>query len=136
MRDRIAAVPNVELVADAPDIRPLLLRSTGLIVPLRIGGGSRLKILEALACRTPVISTRVGAEGLHLEGGQHLSIADDPAAITEAIRAHIEHPEVAARHAAAGYERVLAEYGWQELSAKLGNHWQSPIGGQAVGGTL
>ena len=59
--------------ADVPDVRPFLARCGMLVVPLRIGGGSRLKILEALAAGTPVVSTRVGAEGLDLTAGRDLA---------------------------------------------------------------
>ena len=80
----------MELHADLPDVRPQLARCGMMVVPLRIGGGSRLKILEALATNTPVVSTRVGAEGLELEPGHHLTVVEDvddlPEAIIEAIR--------------------------------------------------
>ena len=64
---------GVELHADVADVRPFLARSGVLVVPLRIGGGSRLKILEALATGLPVVSTRVGAEGLDLEPAANTS---------------------------------------------------------------
>src|SRR5262249_28856764 len=66
---RIRAARNAELHANVPDVRPFLAQSGVMTVPLRIGGGSRLKILEALACALPVVSSRVGAEGLNLRPG-------------------------------------------------------------------
>src|SRR5208337_4874934 len=74
---RAREVPGVELHADVPDVRPFLAKSTVMVVPLRIGGGSRLKILEALAAGLPVISTRVGAEGLELVPGVNLTVVED-----------------------------------------------------------
>src|SRR5579885_1219297 len=71
--------PGVELCADPPDVRPHLARAAVMAVPLRVGGGSRLKILEALACGVPVVSTRVGAEGLRLEPGRHLAVVENVA---------------------------------------------------------
>src|SRR5207248_7650671 len=71
---RARTEPGVELHADVPDVRPHLARAAVLAVPLRIGGGSRLKILEALGCGVPVVSTRVGAEGLDLRDGEHLTV--------------------------------------------------------------
>ena len=69
---RIAEIPGVALHANVPDVRPFLAGSGVMAVPLRVGGGSRLKILEALATALPVVSTRVGAEGLELKAGVDL----------------------------------------------------------------
>src|SRR5262249_36375241 len=73
---RVRSLVGVELYADVADVRPFLAQSGVMTVPLRIGGGSRLKILEALACSLPVISTAVGAEGLELRPGQEYLLAD------------------------------------------------------------
>ena len=73
LRRRAAESPGVALHADVPDVRPFLAECALMVVPLRIGGGSRLKILEALAAGVPVVSTRVGAEGLCLEAGRDLT---------------------------------------------------------------
>ena len=69
LRKTRPTTPGVELHANVPDVRPFLAECGVLVVPLRIGGGSRLKILEALASGMPVVSTRIGAEGLSLEPG-------------------------------------------------------------------
>jgi glycosyltransferase involved in cell wall biosynthesis len=94
-----------------------------LAVPLRNGGGSRLKNLEALASGEPVVSTRVGAEGLCLEPGRHLTVVagveDMAAALAEAIRA----PRAALAQAAAGRQRVLEYYDWDVLADKLEQVW-------------
>ena len=76
LRALALGTPGAELHADVPDVRPFLARCGFLTVPLRIGGGSRLKILEALAAGTPVVSTRVGAEGLELEPNRDLLVAE------------------------------------------------------------
>src|SRR5205807_579263 len=101
LRDRVKVTAGVELFADVPDVRPFLARCGMLAVPLRIGGGSRLKILEALATGTPVVSTRIGAEGVDLELGRHLRVVegidDLAAAIVEAIRLPVTGREQVAR---------------------------------------
>src|SRR5207249_635789 len=76
LQSEISKRPGVELHADVADVRPFLYRAGMLAVPLRIGGGSRLKILEALATRLPVVTTRVGVEGLRLTHGKHCTVAD------------------------------------------------------------
>ena len=60
------------------DVRPYLWESAVSIVPLRIGGGTRLKIYEAMAAKIPVVSTTVGAEGLDIRDGENIAIADSP----------------------------------------------------------
>jgi glycosyltransferase involved in cell wall biosynthesis len=124
LRRRAASTPGVELHADVPDVRPHLAACQMLVVPLRIAGGSRLKILEALACGTPVVSTRVGAEGLCLEPGRHLTVVegvdDLPAALVAAVRA----PDAAREQADRGRQEVLRRYDWDTLAARLEEVWR------------
>lgn len=122
----IARTGNVTLYADVPDVRPFLQICGMLVVPLRIGGGSRLKILEALACQTPVISTQVGAEGLHLAAGQHFVVADEKNMARRVIDC-IEDFEQLSRTAVAGRDTVLNRYDWKVLSRKLEELWLSTI---------
>ena len=91
--ERVAGMEQVELHANVPDVRPFLAEAGVMTVPLRIGGGSRLKILESLACGLPVISSKVGAEGLCLRPGQHYIQAEEDAMATALIQA-IRQPEV------------------------------------------
>lgn len=69
---------NIIVTGTVPDVRPWLWGSNVSIVPLRIGGGTRLKIFESMAAHVPVVSTTIGAEGLPVEPGKHLLIADNP----------------------------------------------------------
>ena len=77
--------PNLIITGTVPDVRPWLWGSKVSIVPLRTGGGTRLKIFEAMAAHVPVVSTTVGAEGLQVEPGKHLLIADKPDDFTGGI---------------------------------------------------
>jgi glycosyltransferase involved in cell wall biosynthesis len=121
---RAAEVPGMKVFADVPDVRPFLATCGMLVVPLRIGGGSRLKILEALATATPVVSTRVGAEGLELTANRDLVLTEThsemPAAILEAIR----RPEEAREMAENGCRRVRERYSWSRLANQLDRVWQ------------
>jgi polysaccharide biosynthesis protein PslH len=118
-----ATTPNVELHADVPDVRPFLARAGMLVVPLRIGGGSRLKILEALASGTPVVSTRVGAEGLELQPRTHFTQSDDVDGLAGGVLELIHDPQVARTQADAGRAVVLRRYDWDRLAERLEQLW-------------
>lgn len=120
---RQAAVPGVELHADVPDVRPYLSGCGLMVVPLRIGGGSRLKILESLATNTPVVSTRVGAEGLELEPGRHLTVVEDVDDLPKAIIRAVREPAEAQVQAERGREAVLRRYGWDALADQMERVW-------------
>jgi polysaccharide biosynthesis protein PslH len=77
--------PSVIAVSDPPDIRPEFDGATVFVVPLRAGGGTRLKILEAMAMEVPVVSTRLGAEGVPYRDGEHLLLAETPEAFADAV---------------------------------------------------
>jgi glycosyltransferase involved in cell wall biosynthesis len=123
LRQQVVARRGVELHANVDDVRPFITRSGALAVPLRIGGGSRLKILEALACELPVVSTRVGAEGLDLETGKHLTVVEGIESMAAALVGCIRTPGPAQDMARCGRQRVLQQYDWDILAAKLEQVW-------------
>ncbi len=110
---------GVELFADVPDVRPYLAQAGVMAVSLRIGGGSRLKILEALAMRTPVVSTKIGAEGLHLQPGDHLEVVDGIEPLADALIRAVRQPEAMQAQARRGREVMLEHYDWEILADKL-----------------
>jgi polysaccharide biosynthesis protein PslH len=120
---RIQGLTGVELHADVPDVRPYLARSAVMVVPLRIGGGSRLKILEALATGLPVISTRVGAEGLELVAGRDYIAADQPDTICRELVTFLRDPTRALAMAQRTRQFVLYRYDWDVLATKLETSW-------------
>ncbi len=111
----LEGVPGVRLIPDVPDVRPYLSRAAVFVVPIRIGGGTRLKLYEALAMGLPVVSTRVGAEGLPLEHGTHLCLADSATDQATAIANLLEAPAAAGRMGAAGAAYVREEFGWDHV---------------------
>src|SRR5579884_1400624 len=124
LRKRITAVPGVELHANVPDVRPFLAECSTLVVPLRIGGGSRLKILEALASGTPVVSTRIGAEGLRLESGQDLTVVEDITDLKNALITAVRQPDIVQAQSERGREKVLEHYDWDRLAEQLEQVWR------------
>ncbi len=78
-------VPGIKILGGVPDVRPHLAETAAFVVPLLVGGGTRLKIYEAMASARAVVSTTVGAEGLPVVPGEHYLAADDPAAFADAV---------------------------------------------------
>jgi glycosyltransferase involved in cell wall biosynthesis len=89
------------------------------VVPLRIGGGTRLKILESLAIGTPVVSTSKGAEGLDLAPGEDLILADPADSFAQAVIRLLTDPSLRDRLSAHGKLTVKAKYDWRFISANL-----------------
>lgn len=117
--EAMARHAGIEVFASVPDVRPYLEQSTVAIVPLRLGSGTRLKILEALAANRPVVSTTLGAEGLHLESGHDLLRADTPAEFADAVVTLLECPDDARALAAHGQETVRRLYSWDTIGTTL-----------------
>ncbi|MEZ5098541.1 MAG: glycosyltransferase family 4 protein [Thermoleophilia bacterium] len=111
--------PRIAVTGAVADVRPFLVEATVLAVPLRQGGGTHLKVLEGLAAGVPVVSTAVGAQGLAVEDGTHLLLAEGPAGLAAAIARVAAEPALAARLAAAGRELVAERYDWPVVHARV-----------------
>jgi glycosyltransferase involved in cell wall biosynthesis len=127
LRQRVAETPAVELHADVPDVRPFLAQAAIMVVPLRIGGGSRLKILEAMAGGTPVISTRVGAEGLGVRDGKHLVVVETCEEMAGAILDHERDVVAIARMTGQARQLVEDRYDWDILADHLNAIWSDAV---------
>lgn len=115
----LATSPGARLHGPVTDVPAALAEASVVVVPLRAGGGTRLKILEALGAARPVVSTTVGAEGLDLTPGKDLLLADDAAAFAAAVTGLLRHPEQGARLGAAGRETVRRRYDWALVRAQV-----------------
>jgi sugar transferase (PEP-CTERM/EpsH1 system associated) len=111
--------PRVRVTGTVPDVRPYLERAAVFVVPLRVGGGTRLKIYEALAMERAVVSTSIGSEGLPLENGTHALIADGADAFAEAVVALLRDPVAARRLGEAGAGFVRDNFRWERVAEEF-----------------
>jgi polysaccharide biosynthesis protein PslH len=114
------------------DTRPYLHKTTMFICPLRSGSGTRFKLLEAMACGTPVISTSLGAEGLGNELDRYLTLADDPENFAQAVLKVIDRPEESARIARNTRLWVADQHSWTRSAMLLGAVYQKLIGSEDI----
>ena len=113
--DLARADPLIRITGTVPDVRPGLWAARVSIVPLRIGGGTRLKIYESMAGGVPVVSTTVGAEGLDVEHPTNIRLADTPADFaSECLQ--LLNGEAAERMAEAALDLVTARFSWDRIA--------------------
>ncbi|HEY7976403.1 MAG TPA: glycosyltransferase, partial [Ktedonobacterales bacterium] len=116
---RLADAPGVTVTGSVPETRSYLAQAQVAIAPLLVGGGTRLKILEALAMGKAMVSTGIGYEGLRLVPDEHLLIADAPEAFAQAVIRALDDASLRARLGAAGREVVVREYSWEQSGSIL-----------------
>jgi glycosyltransferase involved in cell wall biosynthesis len=116
---RALAAPNIEVAGWVADARDPLHSSDVMVVPLRSGSGTRLKILESWAAGLPVVSTSIGAEGLDVSDGENIVLADDPCQFAEAVLKVLRNPELSRRLADNGRQLVEERYDWRAIAPRL-----------------
>jgi glycosyltransferase involved in cell wall biosynthesis len=113
------AGPRVQLTGFVPDLRPHLAAAAVVVVPLRLGGGTRLKIVEAMAMGKAIVSTALGAEGIEAVPGRDLLIHDEPAAFADAVSRLLADPDLAARIGQSARRLAVQRYSWSEAAQAL-----------------
>ena len=108
--------PRIQVTGTVPDIRPYLWSSAVSIVPLRIGGGTRLKIYEAMAAQIPVVSTTIGAEGLSVNPPHDIRIADAPEHFASQCLELLASREIRGRVSQAAWEMVNSHFSWEHVA--------------------
>ena len=121
----LSSIEGVEVTGSVEDVRPYYREAIAAVVPLNVGGGSRLKILEAMAAGVPVVSTKLGAEGLDLSDGENVLLTEGPGQIAQALIRLIEDHELERGLIAGGYVLVSERYDWSILGAKLLSQYQT-----------
>jgi glycosyltransferase involved in cell wall biosynthesis len=116
---RQAADPRVEVTGWVRDMTGQLARADAVVTPIRYGGGTRLKILEAFAHRLPVVSTPAGAEGLDAEDGRHLLLADQSARFAEAVLRLLADEPLRVRLAEEAFALYEARYRWDAIRRRM-----------------
>jgi len=112
----ISQESNIVATGWVEDIRPFLAQSEVCIVPLRIGGGTRLKIFEAMSMGKAVVSTSIGAEGLPVADGEHILLADDPAAFARSVVSLLRDDSRRRRIGVAARKLVEENYSWRQVA--------------------
>lgn len=110
---------NLDVTGRVDDVRPYLEKADVFVVPIRIGGGTRLKIYEAMAMRLPVVSTTIGAEGLPVSDGSDIFLRDSAEEFANGVIELLTEKEKAAMMGKAGYERVRKDFGWANVAQEF-----------------
>lgn len=130
--DKLPPLPGLTFTGYLDDVRPAVAQSWVSVVPLRSGGGTRLKILESLALGTPVVSTSKGAEGLGLVPEHDLLIADDPVTFAHQIVRILQEPRLRSALGARGRRTVISRFDWAHLGADFVEHVEYALARSAV----
>ena len=115
----LASAPNIDVLGFVPDVRDHMATATALVVPLRSGGGTRLKIIEALSYGLPTVSTSLGAEGLDINHDHDILIADNPADFAAEVVRVLRDPALRARLIDNGRRLAHDEYSWRSVIPAL-----------------
>lgn len=122
--------PRVEVTGFVEDVRPYVNRSSVYVVPLRMGGGTRLKIIEAMAMRKPIVTTSIGCEGLGMKNGETALIADEIDQFADSVVELIHNQPLANYLIDNAYELVKDNYSWEVVYHQLEDAYQKIFGEQ------
>lgn len=124
--------PTVVVTGRVADVRSYIESASVFIVPLRIGGGTRLKIYEAMAMERPVVSTSIGAEGLPLKSGEQILIADTPAAFANSVISLLADPQGAKELGRRAANAVREQFGWARVTERFAEACETTLEGKSA----
>jgi len=117
--DLARAHREITVTGSVPDVRPYMERAAAFVIPMRVAGGTRLKVYEAMGMEIPIVSTTIGIEGLPVRHDVELLVADEPEAFAAAVVRVLREPPLGTRLAANAARRVRAEFGWREVASRF-----------------
>jgi glycosyltransferase involved in cell wall biosynthesis len=126
------ASDSVEVTGSVPSIVDHLRESAVVVVPLRVGGGTRLKIYEAMAAGKAVVSTSIGAEGLDVHHDEDIVLADEPEAFASAVAMLLDNLELRHRYERAA-AAVAAKYDWGVIAGRFAQVLENFVGARSLG---
>lgn len=112
-------IPGINMFASVPDVRPFYRKAWAAVSPYYLGGGSKLKVLEAMAMRVPVVSTTIGAQGVDVEDGKNILISDRPEPFAQLLNELLHDEERRKMLTNQGRKLVEENYGWESISDNL-----------------
>jgi len=127
-----AADSRITVTGFVDDIRPFVRKAAVYVVPLRVGGGTRLKVLDAMASGKAMVSTSIGCEGIDVRDGEHLVVADAPDAFARATRELLQSPQRRADLGDAARRFVVGRYSWRTIAGQLVEAYSSTLAARKV----
>jgi sugar transferase (PEP-CTERM/EpsH1 system associated) len=124
--------PSINVTGRVEDVRPYMERAAAYVVPIRVGGGTRLKIYEAMAMEKPIISTTIGAEGLPVREGRELLLADTAETFADAVVRVLTDRDVAQGLGASAARAVREQFGWDRVSRAFAEACQLAVAARAA----
>ena len=122
------------MIASVPDVKPYLGRAWVALCPIRIRAGTQLKILEAMAVGVPMIATSICCQGLNVEAGKHLLVADNPEQFSSAIELLSDNASLREKLIEAGRSYVERQHNWADSVSVLSNSYKVAMAGLVENG--
>lgn len=122
---RLGEIKNVSVLGDIADIRDAFKDASVMLSPVRNGRGTRYKILESMATKTPVVATHLGVEGLDIKPGEHALVSDDPKKLASLTAKVLNNKKLAQKLSDNGKKLVTTKYNWLTISANLDKIYQT-----------
>jgi glycosyltransferase involved in cell wall biosynthesis len=123
---------GIEVVGPVEDLRPHLASAAAVVVPLRLGGGTRLKIVEAMAMGKAIVSTSLGAEGIEAMPERDILIADQPEQFARAVVRLLDDADLRARLGRAARDLAVRRYSWDEAASRLETFFEDVLASRMV----